>query len=352
MIQSRIQTMTKGLFSNAYKLILFSSVFLSACLPTASIINAKQPDWLNGESSAYPNAQYVVASGSASDAETAQKRAQANLAKVFELRIRESATTTQDVQSHRVNGVESVNSKQRINSQINVSTDKLIEGARIAEQWQNPDDRTYYALAVLDRHQAGNSIRSEIERLDKETGLQLKKAESEHDSLLKVADIESAITNQQQRTALQKTLKVIDLNGRGMPAQWSQTELTATLQTALSALHMQAIVKRDHVGGLVQILRGAMAQAGFVSTNSASGYRLVLDVDAQPGFQQQGWYWQRGTMNLQLETPDGTVRGQKSWPLKVSASRPDQLNARLRTSIEKILKTQLSEAVFGFVTVD
>jgi len=352
MIEIRIETMTRGLFSNAYKLILFSSVFLSACLPTASVVNAKEPDWLNGESSAYPNSQYVVASGSASDAETAQKRAQANLAKVFELRIRESATTTQDVQSHRENGVESVNSNQRINSQINVSTDKLIEGARIAEQWQNPDDRTYYAFAVLDRHQAGNSIRTEIERLDNETSLKLKKAESEQDSLLKVADIESAISNQDQRAALQKTLKVIDLNGRGMPAQWSHTELTTSLQTALSALHMQAVVKQDNVGGLAKILRGAMAQAGFVSTHSASGYRLVLDVDAQPSFQQQGWYWQRGTMNLQLESPDGTVRGQKSWPLKVSASRPEQLNARLRTNIEKILKTNLSAAVFEFVTAD
>jgi hypothetical protein len=344
--------MTRGLFPNAYKLILFSSVFLSACLPTASVVNSNEPDWLNGESSAYPNAQYVVASGSASDAETAQKRAQANLAKVFELRIRESATTTQDVQSHRANGVESVNSSQRINSQINVSTDKLIEGARIAEQWQNPKDRTYYALAVLDRHQAGNSIRSEIRRLDNETALKLKKAESEHDSLLRVADIESAITSQDQRAALQKTLKVIDLNGRGMPTQWSQTELTASLQTALNDLHMQAVVKQDNVGGLAKILRGAMAQAGFVSSPSASGYRLVLDVDAQPGFQQQGWYWQRGTMNLQLETPGGTVRGQKSWPLKVSASRPDQLSARLRASVEKILKTQLSSTVFGFVTAD
>lgn len=344
--------MTRGLFANAYKLILFSSIFLSACLPTASVVNTKGPDWLKGESSSYPNSQYVVASGSASDAETAQKRAQANLAKVFELRIRESATTTQDVQSHRENGVESVNSSQRINSQINVSTDKLIEGARIAEQWQNPEDRTYYALAVLDRHQAGNSIRSEIERLDNETALKLKKAESEHDSLLKVADIESAISSQDQRAALQKTLKVIDLNGRGMPARWSRAELSASLQTALSALHMQAVVKQDNVGGLVQILRGAMAQAGFVSTHSASGYRLVLNVTVQPSFQQQGWYWQRGIMNLQLESPDATVRGQKSWPLKVSASQPEQLNARLRTSIEKILKTQLSAAVFEFVATN
>jgi hypothetical protein len=340
------------MFANGYKLVLLTSMFLSACLQTGTVVNAKEPDWLSGEPSGYPNSQYVVATGSASDAETAQKRAQANLAKVFELRIRETATTTQDVQSHKVDGVESVSSIQRIDSQINVSTDKLIEGTRIAEHWQNPDDRTYYALAVLDRHQAGNSIRSEIERLDSETDFKLKKAQSESDSLLKVADMQGAITSQDQRTALQKTLKVIDLSGRGMESKWSRAELVADLQKALNALQMQAVVKRDSVGGLDKILSGAMAGAGFVPAGSASGYRLALDVATQPSFQQQDWYWQRATMNLQLEAPDGTVRGQKSWPLKISASRPEQLGARLRARIEKILKAELGPAVFGFVTAE
>jgi len=340
------------MFANGYKLVLLTSVFLSACLQTGTVVNAKEPDWVSGEPLAYPNSQYVVATGSASDAETAQKRAQANLAKVFELRIRESATTTQDIQSHKVDGVESVSSLQRIDSRINVSTDKLIEGARIAERWQNPEDRTYYALVVLDRHQAGNSIRSEMDRLDSETEFKLNKAQSESDSLLRVADMQGAINSQDQRAALQKTLKVIDLTGRGMDAKWSRAQLAADLQKAVDGLQMQAVVKQDSVGGLVKILRGAMASAGFVARDSSSGYRLALDVATQPSFQQQDWFWQRATMSLQLEAPDGTVRGQKSWPLKISASRPEQLSARLRASIEKTLKAELGATVFGFVTAE
>jgi hypothetical protein len=137
-----------------------------------------------------------------------------------------------------------------------------------------------------------------------------------------------------------------------MSAKWSQTELAASLQQALSALRMQAVVKQDNLGGLEQILRGAMAQAGFAATGTGSGYRLALDIDIQPSFQQEGWYWQRGRMSLQLEAPDGSVRGQKSWPLKVSASQPEQLRARLRSNVEKILKAELGPAVFGFVAAD
>jgi len=332
-----------------HKSILLVGVLLSSCMKSGSVVNTAEPDWIRGESAHYPNAQYVVASGSAADAQTAQKRAQANLAKVFELRIRESATTTQDVASHKVDGVETVQSTQRIDSRINVSTDKIIDGARIAEQWKNPDDLTHYALAVLDRHQAGNNILSEIEKLDTETDYELKHAQAETDGLLKVAALQNALTAQQKRETLQKTLKVIDLSGRGVPAPWNRAELRNRLQQAMSALEMQAVVNTDSVGGLETILHGAMAKAGFITTSASGGYRLGLDLSSQPSFRQQNWHWQRATLALRLEAPDGSVRGQKSWPLKVSASQPAQLAARLRASIEKKLNAELGATVLGFI---
>jgi hypothetical protein len=335
-----------------HKSIFLLSFFISGCMPSGAVVNAAEPDWIRGESAYYPNAQYVVASGSASDAETAQKRAQANLSKVFELRIRESATTTQDVSSQKVDGVESVQSTQRIDSKINVSTSKIIEGARIAEQWQNPDDRTHYALAVLDRHQAGNNIRAEMEKLDNETAFELERSQAETDTLLKVAALQSVLTAQQEREALQKTLKVIDLSGRGLEARWSRAELRNRLQQALNALEMRAVVGHDTVGGLESILRGAMAKAGFIATRDAGGYRLGLDVVTQPAFMQQNWHWQRATLDLRLEAPDGSVRGQKSWPLKVSASQPTQLSARLRASIEKKLNAELASTVLSFAVTN
>lgn len=340
------------MLGSTQKVILLSSVFLSACLQTGAVVNAGEPDWLNGEPGSYPNAQYVYATGSASDAETAQKRAQANLSKVFELRIRESATTTQDVQSHKVNGSESVQSSQRIASRINVSTSKLIEGARIAEQWQNPEDRTHYALAVLDRRQAGNAMRSEIERLDDDTAIKLKQAQSESDSLLKLASLQQVLDKQDERSALQKSLRVIDLSGRGMDARWRRAELEALRQQALNALQMQAVVVGDSIDGLEPLLRAAMSKAGLVPAAANGGYRLQLKVETQPTFQQQGWHWQRATMVLELQAPDGSVRGQKSWPLKASASRAEQLASRLRSSIAKKLNAELEPAVLGFVSPD
>ena len=172
-------------------------ILLTGCMQSSVDMDADdQPDWLNAEPANYPNASYVYATGSASNAEAARDRALGNLAKIFELQIRESSTTTEDVQTHKTEGVESVQSTARIASKVHVHTDKMINGARIAEQWQNPDDLTHYALAVLDRAQAGNNIRSEINRLDRETAFTMANADNREQTLLKVADLQDAIMMQ------------------------------------------------------------------------------------------------------------------------------------------------------------
>lgn len=196
------------------KPFILSCLFLMGCMKTASVVNANQPNWVNGESSKYPNSMYVVATGSASDTERAKDRALANLTRVFELRIRESSTTRQDVQVVNQNGSESVNKSQRIMQNVNIQTNKIIDGARVAEQWQSPD-LTHYALAVLDRHQAGNNIRQEIARIDKEADFELSTVASKKNPLHQVAVYQRVLASQDQRDALQKTLKVIDLSGKG-----------------------------------------------------------------------------------------------------------------------------------------
>ena len=309
-----------------------------------------QPDWLNGEPASYPNASYVYATGSASKAEVAKDRALGNLAKIFELHIRESSTTTEDVQTHRAEGEESVQSTARIASSVNVHTDKMINGARIAEQWQNPDDLTYYALAVLDRTQAGNNIRSEINRLDRETAFTIANADSRQDPLLKVADLQDAIAMQSERNSLQKTLKIIDLNGTGKPSGWSLAELIEQQEQALKSLNMRAVVLEDSVGELDKVLQAAMANAGFAQSSDEVGFTLSASMETQDALQKEGWYWLRGTLNVRLADPGGTILGNKSWPLKVSSVQQNQLNQRMLAEIDKKLKSELKNAVLGFAT--
>lgn len=330
--------------------ILMCTLLLAACMQSKAIMSSGDaPEWVRGEPDMYPNFKYLSATGSASKAEQAKGRALSNLAKIFEVQIREVSTTSQDTQTHKEDGVETVKSSARIASTVNLKTDKMVQGARIAEQWQSSADRTYHALAVLDRAQAGNNIRDEMNRLDEETQYALTQQKTRSDGLLKIADLHKANALQQDRKTLQKTLKIIDVKGKGAPARWNLADLDEQLQRALRALPMSTRVKVDDVGGLGNILQGAASSAGFNVRNT--GYQLAASVEAQAPVYRDNWYWLRATLKLELIAQDGvTVIGYQSWPLKVSAGEKTQLPARMRKAVDKILKQELLNSVLKFAT--
>ena len=330
--------------------LLIMTLLMTACVQTASVMSSSEaPGWVVSEPEMYPNFKYLSATGSASKPEQAKARALSNLAKIFEVQIREVSTTSQDVVSSKAAGVETVKSSARIASRVNLKTDKMVQGARIAEQWQNSADLSYHALAVLDRTQAGNNIRGEMNRLDEETQFSLDQYQKRDDILLKISDLSKASELQVDRATLQKSLKIIDVNGNGLPAQWSLADLDEQLQQALRSLPLQTAVKIDDIGGLGDILQAAVSDAGFEIGND--GYQLAAGLTAQQTVKQDDWYWLRATLNIELIAQDGvTVIGYQSWPLKVSAGNQSQLSSRMLKAADKKLKQELLNSVLQFVS--
>lgn len=329
--------------------VLLAALFLTACMQsTGGMSSSEAPGWVSAEPDMYPNFKYLSATGSASKVEQAKARALSNLAKIFEVQIREVSTTTQDVQSSKTAGIETVESKARVASTVNLKTDKMVQGARVAEQWQNSKDLTYHALAVLDRAQAGNNIRGEMDRLDEETRFSLAQKANRNDVLLKISDLSKANELQHERAILQKTLKIIDVRGKGSPAQWNLAELDEQLQQMLRSLPLQGVVKVDDVGGLSNILQAAASGAGF--NIGGTGYQLAASLQAQQPVKQDDWYWQRATLKIELIAQDAvTVIGYQSWPLKVSAGNPSQLQARMLKATDAKLKQELLDSIITFV---
>jgi len=330
--------------------ILIITLLVTACMQSTAVMSTSDaPEWVRGEPDMYPNFKYLSATGSASKAEQAKARALSNLAKIFEVQIREVSTTSQDTQTHKKGGEETVEQSARIASTVNLKTDKMVQGARIAEQWQSSADLTYHALAVLDRAHAGNNIRGEMNRLDEETQYALNQQTKRNDALLKISDLNKANALQQDRQTLQKTLKIIDVKGKGRPARWNLAELNEKLQQALRSLPLKTVVKEDDVGGLNNILQGAASKAGFDVGNS--GYQLAASLVAQDPILKDDWHWLRATLKIELIARDGiTVVGYKSWPLKVSAGNSSQLSARMQKAVDKKLKQELLNSMLGFAT--
>lgn len=330
-----------------YSLFLIIAAQLTGCADSTSIVRSKTPpDWAVGDSSKYPESLYIRATGSASSAETAKDRAMANLAKIFELHIEENSTTSIETQSVTSANQETTSNQQRLAQRINIRTDKVLEGIRIAELWQNVSDLTYFALAIIDRKFVGKLLENEIQRYDDDSAYLLNGIGTQKDNLKRIASYQRVIQLQDERSELQKTLKIIDLRGEGMPSRWSLVELKAIAASVLTEISMSAYVHSDQPQSLKQQLEAAMSSAGFPAVSGRSDYTLLIELDSDDVENNEGWYWQRGVLSIRLiNASTGVTRGSHSWPLKASSTRESQLHSRFNLEIENTLKNDLKAAL-------
>lgn len=327
-------------------------ILLSGCIgKNVNKSPAKMPSWVNGSAVEYPNSMYITGSGSASSLEVAKNRALANLVKTFEVRVREDSKTQTDVQSTTRNGKEDYTKTIRLNQNINLETDKMVEGARIAETWQDKKVQEFYALAVLERSQASKNIRQSIADLDHTTQTEITRSQAASDPLLAMAALDQAYKSQLQRQGLQNMLKVIDLKGVGAPSKWNLADIRGDLENMLLQLRISSQVDQDPTGQLSQLLKGAMANAGFPAVNGAGDFTLVGTLTKTDLGKSDGWYWVRGNVTVKLvENATGKVRGTHSWSIKVSAQQQPVAHSRLITKAENNLKADLKQLILDFAT--
>lgn len=332
------------IYSQYYLMLLINGLLLFG----ASAIAGDKPDWVDNEARKYDNNVYLSASGSASNPELAKDRALSNLSKIFESNVDAISTTKSDTHVSVEQGDEQFTRKHHLAEKIQIRSDKIIHGARIAEKWKDEELHSYHALAVLDRQQATNNIKGEMRRLDDETQTQLDKSVAENDPLFSIALLNNAYQLQQERYSLQKMLKVIDTRGVGSPGFWNLAELSSSLQSKLQDLKIGAAVDNDSMGKLELLLRSAMGNAGFPASNNGTDYMLVANLDVQDLGLRQGWYWLRGKLSVSLVEKDGKVRGQKQWSVKASALQQNEAESRLLTQISKKLNAELKNAILEF----
>ncbi len=330
--------------------IRYFTVFISCVFSTT--VYSVQPRWIDNASSNYPEDQYLTATASASELQRAKDRALSNLSKIFEARIREQSTTLSNTEVKQEHAKEQFTRSHKLFQKIQISTDKIINGARIAETWRDNKLHLYYALAVLDRNQASRNLRQEIDRLDEETEIHKTRSQAMSDPLLALASINQALQTQQQRYSLQKMLKVIDARGIGLPSDWNMADLQNTFSKKLSALSIGVAVDNDPLGKLELALKSAMGNAGFPATFNGSDFIMVANLEVQDLGFRQGWYWLRGKLSLRLIENNGKVRGSKQWPLKVSALQQSDAESRLMSQVSSRLNKEIRAALISFAADD
>ena len=305
---------------------------------------ATQPDWVMGKSKKFPDSRYLTGQGAGDSLEDAKRRALADLAKIFAVKVSEQS---RDIQTVTMESGAGQYAKQEAERRIVTHTSDILKGAQISDKWHDADNASYHALAVINRDQASEMIEQKIRGLDQETQMRIVQARDENDLLKKAAAAEKALAAQIERIEMQNRLQIIDTSGKGLPPMFNLAQLQKDLLDILGRIRIQVEATESPIQAL---LESGVSQAGFTADNNNPNYTLTGYVERTPISRRDGVYWLRGSLRIQLRElgQQGEVRGTEHWSIKVSATDEDILQQRFKDQLEAINKEKLITSILGF----
>jgi hypothetical protein len=129
----------------------------AASAPAANAVTGPrgQPAWVSSPYSVYDQSEYVAAVGYGSNRTEAERNAFVSLTAVFGQAIQVEVSTVSNYSEAVNNGSITVTQNNAVKEAIKTSSemDSLI-GAEIADVWQNTADRSWSAVAVLEKDEA------------------------------------------------------------------------------------------------------------------------------------------------------------------------------------------------------
>ncbi len=306
------------------------------------------PDWLAAEPDAYPAERYLNGRGQGETAGLARDRARSDLAKVFEVAVRESSSDRLQWQQGKgdKDGLQTL-----ISRDVQLQTSQVINGVQIARTWRAATGGDYYALAVLDRLQASNRLRARIDALDVETEVSIARARREESLPAKISAAYHAFSAQQQRRQPQKMLQIVDPTGSGLPAVYSLVALENDLETLLGRWRIALEVERDELGGGQGLLAGALANTGigYRADRSEADYLLRASIESERLKTTDGWNWVRGILKVSLvETASGNHIGSYQWSYKSSARQAEMAEIRAFNQLADLLTQHFARVLIAF----
>lgn len=164
-------------------------LFMINGFTTELFAQSVQPRWIDTPYSTYSNEQYIVAVGEGVFRPNAENAAFANLVKIFGTSVELDARSFTRMAN---SGTESPQMSSLSEQEIRVTALHHIENMSIAEVWQNPATKRWFALAILPRQQTAQIFKAKINDLNTVIQNYLDTAEYEEDLLYKFSLMDMA----------------------------------------------------------------------------------------------------------------------------------------------------------------
>jgi hypothetical protein len=274
--------------------------------------------------------KYLIGTGVADTEKNAKARARSDLAKVFEVEVKEDTLDTSQFQS----GAKGVNKSWKINRNISTYTNKVLTGVQIASVKKDKKTQQYRAIALLPRDQAATSLKQQLNLVDTDINALLNDADNTNNLLESVRLNYKALVKQKQREQLQKALVVVDTSGEGITSSQSYVQVAQKLSASIQQLRFSVVLKGQSKLDIVKITHSALANVG-VTVTADGDYQLQTSIQVIDLGVQQDWNWFKALVSLQIKDAQRRPLAEKKVEIKVAAL--DKASAKLKLE-KKLLK--------------
>jgi hypothetical protein len=307
-----------------------------------------QPDWVTGESKDYPRLDYLTARTQGATANEASLQAQAKLSRMF------MADLTQYDMSERqaleCAGYE-LNRTFQSETAMTVAApeiERILGKIKVVDQWYDSNTKTHHALATLARNTSLGYLRSQIQMLDTNTQDFLKSGHESSDPLTKMGIMALAWRSQQLRTALQESMRDVDLTRRGIESQWELESLRKEINTLLVNLKIypSGVAGDANAQLMSNTLNSALKTADLKpTTEKQADYLLSATVDVAIIGERNGWAVGQGTIKLVLADKENKTRGSKEWIIEIPGLDEEAARRRVMEKSEYTLKREMRNSL-------
>jgi hypothetical protein len=270
-------------------LVWFVSILVfCSYVQSGMALAAKAPDWIKGSSAFYPQEQYLIGVGDGDTRDSAEQKAYTKIALIFKAEIAGKTQEWERYLQTESKGKTNVERQVSIDQLTKVSTDKVLENAKIAETWFDEKAKLHYGLAVIDRAQATTAIRERITNLDSKAGEQLAEAGKTTEKLEKIKNLRRVIKTLMLREVYNTDLRIVNPKGMGVDPDTSIVRVTNDLEKLLregflisvEVLGAQAeMVRKSIIEGLN---REGMSVQGAVAGGAGSGFEEIEEGPKKP----------------------------------------------------------------------
>lgn len=282
-------------------ILLAGVALLAGCAP-------KPPDWVLGRSASYPAEAYLTGIGVDRDRGKAEDRARSEVAKIFAVEIHARDESSELFRmSHMGEAAADREYSQSAQTELVATTDKILQGVRIAEVWQEKRTGPYHVLAVLDRLRAAAALRGELNELDQSVLEQVRRAEAAATPMRRLGAYLQALDALEKRRTAAADLRVVDPSGWVAEPPYPAAAVAARAEEAARGIRLGVELEGDREG----IVRGALIRAlAGVGMKLAPPWEqdLILrgEVKIEEYQAEEPWHWSIATAQVEFAESGGT----------------------------------------------